>query len=54
MFRQMRRMKQQGSEEECVRVLREAKRGVLALIGDGGDPYGVPMDFVYDGGDGEM
>lgn len=48
MFRQMRRMKQQVSEEECVRVLREAKRGVLSLIGDGGYPYGVPIDFVYD------
>lgn len=48
MFRQMRRMKQQVSEEECVCVLREAKRGVLSLIGDGGYPYGVPIDFVYD------
>lgn len=48
MFRQMRRMKQQVSEEECVRVLREAKRGVLSLIGDGGYPYGVPIDFIYD------
>ncbi len=49
-FRKMRRFKQQLSDEECVRILTQEKRGVLALIGDGGYPYAVPMDFVYDNG----
>lgn len=48
MFREMRRSKQQISEEECKRVLKEAARGVLSVIGDEGYPYGMPLDFVYD------
>ena len=47
MFRPMRRMKQQLSDEECARILQAAPRGVLSLIGDGGCPYGVPMNFVF-------
>ncbi len=34
MFRKMRRFKQQLTEEECKEVLREAKRGVLSMLGD--------------------
>ncbi len=48
MFREMRRFKQQLTEEECLRVLKEEWRGVLSLHGDDGYPYGVPMDFYYD------
>ena len=48
MFRPMRRYKQQLSDEACEKVLREAPRGVLALLGEDGYPYTVPMDFVYD------
>ena len=44
MFRGMRRFKQQVSEEECIRVLKEQPRGVLSMIGDNGYPYGIPMD----------
>ena len=47
MFREMRRIKQQVSEEECKKVLNECKRGVLSLIGDDGYPYGVPISYVY-------
>lgn len=36
MFRPMRRIKQQLSEEETLEVLRNAKRGVLSVVGDGG------------------
>lgn len=50
MFREMRRFKQQLTKEECERILRSAKRGVLAVLGDDGYPYAVPMDFVYDSG----
>ncbi len=47
MFREMRRKKQQISAEECEAVLGSAPRGVLAVHGDDGYPYAVPMDFVY-------
>ena len=47
-FRPMRRFKQQLSQAECDALLRKAWRGVLALSGDGGWPYAVPLDFYYD------
>ncbi len=49
-FRPMRRFKQQMTDQECVDLLRSAPRGVLGVIGDGGYPYTVPLDFLYDGG----
>ncbi len=48
MFRKMRRFKQQISEEECTRILKEEKRGVLSMIGDEGYPYGIPLNHWYD------
>ena len=48
MFRPMRRFKQQLSREACEKVLLEAPRGVLALLGDDDYPYTVPMDFLYE------
>ncbi len=50
MFRPMRRFKQQMTEEECVTLLKEEKRGILSVIGDDGYPYGVPLNFYYDEG----
>ena len=47
MYREMRRLKQQISAKECIRVLKEQKRGVLSMIGDGGYPYGIPLDHWY-------
>lgn len=47
MFRGMRRTKQQLSREDCEAILAQEKRGVLSLAGDGGYPYGVPLNFVY-------
>ena len=47
MFRKTRRFKQQLEEEECREVLRQQKRGVLSLLGDGGYPYGIPMNHWY-------
>lgn len=48
MFRKMRRFKQQISNEECIEVLKNEKRGVLSLIGDDGYPYGIPLNHYYD------
>ena len=47
MFREMRRFKQQVSDEECIRILKEQPRGVLSMIGDDGYPYGIPLDHWY-------
>lgn len=46
----MRRKLQQLPQEECERILREGKTAVLALTGDDGYPYAVPVNYVYDGG----
>lgn len=48
MFRKMRRFKQELSKEECIKVLKEQPRGVLAVSGDDRYPYTVPIDFSYD------
>ncbi len=48
MFRKMRRFRQQLTDEECREILRSQPRGVLALAGDNGYPYAVPIDFIYD------
>ena len=50
MFRQMRRIKQQLSEEESLEVLKKAKRGVLSVIGDDGWPYGVWLNPHFENG----
>ena len=47
MFRNMRRFKQQLSEQECLDVLIHAPRGVLAVHGEDGYPYAFPMNFIY-------
>ena len=50
MFRQMRRVKQQLSEEEALEVLKNAKRGVLSVIGDDGWPYGIYLNPHFENG----
>jgi hypothetical protein len=47
MFRNMRRKNRQLSEEECIEILVNEPRGVLALLGDYDYPYTVPMSHVY-------
>ena len=49
-FRPMRRKRQQLSEEECIDILNNATSGTLALLGDGGYPYSLPISFVYAAG----
>ena len=50
MFREMRRIRQQITQEECADILRRATSGVLGLHGDDGYPYTVPVSFVYEAG----
>ena len=46
----MRRDRQQLSREECELILGRCTSGVLALTGDGGYPYAVPLSYVYTDG----
>lgn len=50
MFRDMRRSAQALTETECREVLRRGQEGVLALTGDEGWPYAVPVNYLYDEG----
>ena len=54
MFREMRRLKQAMTEEECIAVLKESKRGVLSVIGDDGYPYGTYINHYYDPESGKL
>ena len=47
MFRDMRRKNQQMSEEEAINILTSLSYGVLGLVGDGGYPYTVPLNYVF-------
>ncbi|EUB16261.1 putative 5-nitroimidazole antibiotic resistance protein NimB [Shuttleworthella sp. MSX8B] len=54
MFRKMRRYRQQICQEDCLKILREEGRGVLAMIGEDGYPYAIPLDFLYNEGNGRI
>ena len=47
MFRDMRRFKQALTENECIEILNNNANGVLALSGDEGYPYAVPLSYVF-------
>ena len=46
-MREMRRFKQALTPEECDIVLGRSTSGVLAVTGDGGYPYAVPLSYVW-------
>jgi nitroimidazol reductase NimA-like FMN-containing flavoprotein (pyridoxamine 5'-phosphate oxidase superfamily) len=48
MFRDLTRKKQQLTEEECKELLKQEVRGVLAVNGDDGYPYALPINFYFD------
>jgi len=50
MFREMRRAAQQLPTEESEAILARGTSGVLALTGDDGYPYAVPLSYCYTGG----
>lgn len=47
MFKSMRRIRQQLSTEECVKILQNQTVGTLALAAEGEYPYAVPLNYVY-------
>ena len=50
MFREMRRKKQELSREETLEILKTSTSGVLAVSGDDGYPYTVPVSHAYQDG----
>ena len=46
-FRPLRRFKQAATPQECDAVLSSAWRGILAVHGENGYPYGLPVNFLY-------
>lgn len=50
MFREMRRKRQEMGRDASIAVLERGTSGVLALHGDDGYPYAVPLSYVYSEG----
>ena len=48
MFRELTRKKQQLTLNECKEILKNEVRGVLAVNGDDGYPYALPINFYFD------
>lgn len=48
MFRELTRKKQKLSVDECKVILKQELRGVLAVNGEDGYPYALPINFYYD------
>lgn len=49
-MRQLRRSKYQIPDNEAVRILQEGEYGILATCGLDKEPYGTPINYVYDDG----
>lgn len=47
MFREMRRKNQNLPLDETVRILNRGTSGILAVAGDDGYPYAVPLSYVF-------
>lgn len=48
MFRPIRRKKRESDIEAAKALLLSSRRGVLAVNGDNGYPYAVPINYIYD------
>lgn len=48
MFRPIRRQKRAITDDEAKKLLSTEKRGVLAVNGDDGYPFAIPVDYHYD------
>lgn len=54
MFRNVTRIKQVLSNEECITILKTQLRGVLSVLGDDDYPYGMPLNHFYNDEDGKL
>ena len=48
MFRSIRRKDREIPESAAKQLLREARRGILAVNGEDGYPYCIPINYFYD------
>ncbi len=48
MFRPVRKKRNEISAEEAKALLRSSRRGILAVNGDDGYPYAIPINYFYD------
>ena len=48
MFRPMRRASRALSDEAAKQLLAQSRRGVLAVNGDDGYPFAIPVNYFYD------
>ena len=48
MFREMRRKRKAVGDADSKALLHSARIGILAVNGDGGYPYAVPVNYLYD------
>lgn len=46
-FRPLRRFKQAATPQESEEVLTSGQRGILAVHGENGYPYGLPVNYMY-------
>ena len=53
-FRSVARAAQSLSREECESILNTTLRGVLAVNGEGGYPYALPINHYYDAKSGKI
>lgn len=53
-FRALTRKKKELPLEDCLALLKSEKRGVLSVLGDGGYPYGTPINHYYNEEDGRL
>ena len=54
MFRELMRKNTEISREACIELLKEEKRGILSVLGDGDYPYGMPINHWYNEEDGAV
>lgn len=48
MFREMRRKKKEIGTDAAEALLERSRRGILAVNGDDGYPYAVPINYLFD------
>ena len=53
-FRELTRIRNALTGEECIELLKKELRGVLSVNGDGGYPYGMPLNHWYCEEDGKL
>lgn len=47
MFKKMRRIKQQLSDNDTIEILEKCKTGILGVLDENGYPYTIPLNYVY-------